>query len=223
MWAVLQSHNGKKKCIKIGTWNKKNHTRHAAVLERSLGELKYQILQLSHTSTGFSQTPSGRESTDGNVLLGLVWLSEAFPRTDASSSVCQGWHSPIYRPAMPRIDVYACQDLHILLFYWLWRFPLTKTLVVNCCCQRNGHVVCTQQTPAAKFQCMSCFVLRTLGSVAFLPRRLASALREALASCVSSKLQNKRSTGQICWNSNTSSEAYVPRLEPPVFQQQLCK
>ena len=56
--------------MKIGTWNKK-YTRHAAVLERSFGEFKNEILQLSHRGTGCSQTPSGSEATDGNILLGL--------------------------------------------------------------------------------------------------------------------------------------------------------
>lgn len=114
--------------MKIGI---KKYTHHITVLERSLEALQYKILQLTlrlgSVKLHLVETPQMETFCWDSVL-----LSKASAHPDTSSPVCRSRSIPAYF-ALP--CVYACQDSHILLFYWLWRVHWTQILVVNLCCQ----------------------------------------------------------------------------------------
>lgn len=116
------------------------------------------------------------------------------------------------QPHLPPCDApYWCLCLpglaHFIILL-IMEIPLTKLLVVNRCCQINGMLFAPNRLQLLNFNVMSCFVLRTLGSVAFPPRRLAAALIGALASCVS--VRRETSKQKKYWT-NTLETVILPQ------------
>lgn len=157
----------------------------------------------------------------------FVSLSKASPPADASSSVCKRQSIPVYCLTMPRIYVYTCQDLHILLFSWLWRLHLTKILVVNVCCQKIEHCLHGADSRCSVSLCvLLCLVDPWLGGLSSQEtccrtseRWLAEGIclmRICEHTCEEGNFKVE-SAGQKCWNSNITSKENVPRYEPLVF------
>lgn len=109
----------------------------------------------------------------------FVMLSKASPYTDTSA--CKRQRIPVYCFTMACIYVYACWDLHILLFYWLWRLHLTKIPVVNLCSQRNQILFALNRLQMLGLTVCPALSCGPVAWRSFLPRDLLQDVGGALA------------------------------------------